>query len=250
MMAGSKEDAETVGAFFQNMHHRGLGDPLLVISGGAPGARKCTRRPMQPQWQQCGNGQSRYGGITDTDGLRGNLQAHCMPQSMEETEVDDYDGFMKERRLLTTGNIRDHYGSLWSGSAGLLHGPDAPAIPCPAPERLGSGHSRNPCGSVIRPEQTVEGLFRLPQPRFAENYRLRLAHRIGDQALLVQSVHRIPIERFPRPCAHCRGTVMDAEVEQGQYGFIDFVLLHGGGNSHCRLRYRVDNAPGSAQGTA
>jgi len=36
LMAGSKEDAETVSAFFQDMRARGLGDPLLVISDGAP----------------------------------------------------------------------------------------------------------------------------------------------------------------------------------------------------------------------
>ena len=36
-MAGSKEDTETVRAFFQGMRRRGLGDPLLVVSDGAPG---------------------------------------------------------------------------------------------------------------------------------------------------------------------------------------------------------------------
>ena len=40
LTAGSKEDAETVGAFFQDMRHRGLGDPLLVVSDGAPGIVK------------------------------------------------------------------------------------------------------------------------------------------------------------------------------------------------------------------
>ena len=40
LMAGSKEDAETVSAFFQDMRHRGLGDPLLVVSDGAPGVIK------------------------------------------------------------------------------------------------------------------------------------------------------------------------------------------------------------------
>ena len=36
LMAGSKEDTETVRAFFQDMRMRGLGDPLLVVSDGAP----------------------------------------------------------------------------------------------------------------------------------------------------------------------------------------------------------------------
>ena len=40
LMAGSKEDSETVTAFFQDMRSRGLGDPLLVVSDGAPGIIK------------------------------------------------------------------------------------------------------------------------------------------------------------------------------------------------------------------
>ena len=37
LMAGSKEDVETVRAFFQDLRIRGLGDPLLVVSDGASG---------------------------------------------------------------------------------------------------------------------------------------------------------------------------------------------------------------------
>ena len=40
LMAGSKEDAETVTAFFEDMKMRGLKDPLLVTSDGAPGIIK------------------------------------------------------------------------------------------------------------------------------------------------------------------------------------------------------------------
>ena len=39
-MAGSKEDAETVSTFFQDMRRRGLGHPLLVVSDGAAGIVK------------------------------------------------------------------------------------------------------------------------------------------------------------------------------------------------------------------
>ena len=39
-MAGSKEDTETVSAFFHDMRARGLGDPLLAVSDGAPGIIK------------------------------------------------------------------------------------------------------------------------------------------------------------------------------------------------------------------
>jgi hypothetical protein len=34
-----KEDAETVTAFFEDMKRRGLNDPLLVTSDGAPGIK-------------------------------------------------------------------------------------------------------------------------------------------------------------------------------------------------------------------
>lgn len=37
LLPGSKEDTETVRAFFQDMRARGLGDPLLVVSDGAGG---------------------------------------------------------------------------------------------------------------------------------------------------------------------------------------------------------------------
>jgi transposase-like protein len=40
LMAGSKEDGETVSAFFQDMRARGLGDPLLVANDGASGIIK------------------------------------------------------------------------------------------------------------------------------------------------------------------------------------------------------------------
>ncbi len=40
LMAGSKEDHETVSAFFQDMRARGLGDPLLAVSDGAGGIIK------------------------------------------------------------------------------------------------------------------------------------------------------------------------------------------------------------------
>ena len=39
-MADSKEAAETVSAFFQDMRQRGLGDPLLVVSDGVAGIIK------------------------------------------------------------------------------------------------------------------------------------------------------------------------------------------------------------------
>ena len=63
--------------------------------------------------RQCGNGEARYGGITDADVLRENLATHCIPEGMDEAgEVGDYTEFLQQRRLLMAGKIRDYYRSL------------------------------------------------------------------------------------------------------------------------------------------
>ena len=48
LTAGSKEDVETVRAFFQDLRARGLGDPLLVVSDGAPGHHPGDRGMLPP----------------------------------------------------------------------------------------------------------------------------------------------------------------------------------------------------------
>jgi transposase-like protein len=53
LMAGSKEDAETVTAFFENMKLRGLTDPLLVTSDGAPSG--CARASRSEAVQRDGS---------------------------------------------------------------------------------------------------------------------------------------------------------------------------------------------------
>jgi hypothetical protein len=48
LMSGSKEDTETVRAFFQDMRARGLGDPILVASDGAPGIIRAIEECFPP----------------------------------------------------------------------------------------------------------------------------------------------------------------------------------------------------------
>ena len=67
---------------------------------------------FQSLWEQCGDGKTRYGGITDAGRLRANLEEHCIPQGMEEKRVEDYDEFLQERRKLMTAKIRDYYRAL------------------------------------------------------------------------------------------------------------------------------------------
>jgi putative transposase len=56
LMAGSKEDTETVRAFFQDMRARGLGDPLLVVSmarraSSAPSKNASRARRVSAAWR-------------------------------------------------------------------------------------------------------------------------------------------------------------------------------------------------------
>ena len=56
LMAGSKEDTETVTAFFEDMKRRGLNDPLLVTSDGLPASSRRLRfafrgRPGSAAWR-------------------------------------------------------------------------------------------------------------------------------------------------------------------------------------------------------
>jgi putative transposase len=54
LMAGSREDVETVRAFFEDLRSRGLNEPLLVVTDGAPGiiraAEECFPRAAR---QRC-----------------------------------------------------------------------------------------------------------------------------------------------------------------------------------------------------
>ena len=62
--------------------------------------------------EQCQGGPKRYGNITDPDVLQENLRAHCIPEGVEEMTVDDYPGFLKERRRLMSHKIRAYFEGL------------------------------------------------------------------------------------------------------------------------------------------
>ena len=63
-------------------------------------------------WDQCRNGTTRYGGITDSGQLQDNLAAHCIPEGMETARVEDYDTFLQKRRELMATKIRAYYKDL------------------------------------------------------------------------------------------------------------------------------------------
>jgi hypothetical protein len=60
----------------------------------------------------CRDGRAAYGAIHDSAELRTNLAAHCIPEGIEKMAVQDYDAFLKERRRLIAGKIREYYERL------------------------------------------------------------------------------------------------------------------------------------------
>ena len=62
--------------------------------------------------EQCRNGATRYGGITDADQLQKNLAAHCIPDGMEAASVEGYEEFLQKRRELMAAKIKEYYSGL------------------------------------------------------------------------------------------------------------------------------------------
>lgn len=56
--------------------------------------------------EQVHGGRKRYGGITDDAELRANLRANCIPESMLDGNIPDYEAFLEERRRLMALRIR------------------------------------------------------------------------------------------------------------------------------------------------
>ncbi len=50
--------------------------------------------------KQCNGGRLKYGGIDDEKALMENLRMNCIPESIFDMEIDDYNGFLVKRRQL------------------------------------------------------------------------------------------------------------------------------------------------------
>ena len=62
--------------------------------------------------QQCAGGPVKYGGITDRAELTANLRANCLPESMLDGVIPDYDAFLRERRQLMAQKLKSWFESL------------------------------------------------------------------------------------------------------------------------------------------
>ncbi len=63
-------------------------------------------------FDQCQGGKKLYGGIDTMEELSKNLAMNCIPESVFEMSIMDYDHFLKERRALMAKKIRKYYFSL------------------------------------------------------------------------------------------------------------------------------------------
>ena len=63
-------------------------------------------------WAQVNGGPKKYGGITDPEDLKHNLEENCIPLSVLEGNVPDYDVFLAERRRLMALRIKRWYEQL------------------------------------------------------------------------------------------------------------------------------------------
>ena len=61
---------------------------------------------------QCNGGAIQYGAISDTDALKENLRMNCIPETIFEMKLDEYEEFLKQRRILMTEKMRLFYLAL------------------------------------------------------------------------------------------------------------------------------------------
>lgn len=59
--------------------------------------------------EQVNGGEKKYGGITDPERLRENYAQNCLPASLLDGEVPDYDDFLAERRQLMALRIKEWF---------------------------------------------------------------------------------------------------------------------------------------------
>ncbi|MCD2451100.1 DUF262 domain-containing protein [Methylicorpusculum oleiharenae] len=62
--------------------------------------------------EQCNGGAKKYGGITTKDDLAANLVTNCIPVSMLEGEIPDFNVFLEERRKLMALKIKTWFETL------------------------------------------------------------------------------------------------------------------------------------------
>lgn len=61
---------------------------------------------------QCSGGPQKFGGITDIEEMRTNLRTNCVPETMLNGSIPDYDEFLEERRKMMAEKIQLYFKTL------------------------------------------------------------------------------------------------------------------------------------------
>ena len=61
---------------------------------------------------QCNNGIATIGSIVDKEILKSNLKLNCITEGFDNMTVEDFDEFLKQRRILMAKKIEEYYYSL------------------------------------------------------------------------------------------------------------------------------------------
>lgn len=62
--------------------------------------------------KQCAGVNKKYGNIANADDLRANLRMSCLPESLLDGEIPDYDDFLEERRKRMALKIKSWFEAL------------------------------------------------------------------------------------------------------------------------------------------
>lgn len=62
--------------------------------------------------EQCAGGKKKYGGITNLEDMRANLRMSCLPESLLDGVMPEYDDFLEQRRKLMAQKIKNWFVGL------------------------------------------------------------------------------------------------------------------------------------------
>lgn len=62
--------------------------------------------------QQCIDGKLIYGGIDSLTDFESNLKENCIPKNIHEMNIDHYQDFLSQRRILMAQKIKKYYQNL------------------------------------------------------------------------------------------------------------------------------------------
>jgi hypothetical protein len=80
---------------------------INIAIGGKPPARYFGELA-----EQCSGGPKKYGGITELSEMRANLRMNCLPETMLDGEIPEFDVFLDQRRKLMAQRIRMYFEAL------------------------------------------------------------------------------------------------------------------------------------------